>query len=366
MLIVHRRHIETCPHRHKGRDFRKCSCPLWIDWRVGRKRIRKPLGTRDWGVAQIQARKIEVDGLHAPTAPTVIESACDKFLADAKARQLREGSLRKYRQLFKQLNAYCEVRGIALLNNLTTEELLAFRSTWKNSNLSAKKKLELLKAFFRFCVSAKLIPENTAESIKPPKVEAVQVMPFTDAEMTKILQACDEHPTGRGEERSVQMRAIVLLMRHTGLRIGDACTLARQRVKDGILTLRTEKGGTDVRIPVHPYAIAALNRIPHTSPYYFWSGESKRRTVVNIWEDSFKAMFKRAGIDGHSHQLRHTFAVELLQSGSVSIEELSVLLGHKDIRVTQKHYSAWVPGRRDALEKAVRQSWGKSDKRQKR
>jgi len=77
-------------------------------------------------------------------------------------------------------------------------------------------------------------------------------------------------------------------------------------------------------------------------------------------------MFKRAGIDGYSRQLRRTFDVGLLQSGSVSIEELSVLLGHKDIRVTQKHYSVWVPGRRDALEKAVRQSWGKSHKRPKR
>jgi len=196
----------------------------------------------------------------------VIESACNKFLADAKARQLREGSLRKYRKLFKQLKAYCGVRGIALLNNLTTDELLAFRSTWKNSNLSVKKKLELLKAFFRFCVSAKLIPDNPAEGIKPPKVEAVLVMPFSDVEMTKILKACDEQQSGRGENRAAQMRALVLVMRHTGLRIGDACTLARERIKDVVLTLRTEKGGTTVRVPVHPDALAALNGIPHTPP----------------------------------------------------------------------------------------------------
>ena len=63
-------------------------------------------------------------------------------------------------------------------------------------------------------------------------------------------------------------------------------------------------------------AMEALNRITKTNLYYFWSGESKHRTVVNIWEDSFKAMFRRAGIAGHSHQLRHTFAVGLLQRGT--------------------------------------------------
>ena len=361
MLVVHRRHVEDCSHRHKGRAYRNCHCPLWLDWRVDGKRIQKPLGTRDWGVAQIQARKIEVEGLTTKIIPTTVESATDKFLADAKVRQLREGSLRKYRQLFKQLKAYAASRGIGLLTNITTDELLTFRQTWKNSNLSAKKKLELMKAFFRFCAAVKLIPDNPAEHIKPPKVEEAQVMPFTVEQMKEqILPACDRHPSGRGENRAVQMRALVLLMRHTGLRIGDACTLARDRIKDGVLTLRTEKGGTTVSLPLHPDAMEALGKIPCTSPYYFWSGNSKRKTVVNIWEDSFKAMFKRAGIqDGHSHRLRHTFAVELLQSGAVTLEDLSVLLAHKNIRITQKHYSAWVPGRRDALEKAVRNSWKK-------
>jgi site-specific recombinase XerD len=356
MLIVHRRHVDECPHRHKGRDFRKCLCPLWIDWRVGGRRIQKPLGTRDWGVAQIQARKIEVDGLTTTIVPTTVESACDKFLTDAKARQLREASLRKYRQLFGQLKEYSRTRGLALLSNLTTDELVTFRSTWKNSNLSAKKKLELLKAFFRFCTAAKLVPSNPAEGIKPPKIEDAQVMPFSDDDMQKILQSCDAHPSGRGEDRAAQMRALVLLMRHTGLRIGDACTLARDRIHRGLLTLRTEKGGTEVRIPVHPDALEALDKIPKTSPYYFWSGESKRRTVVNIWEDSFKAMFRRAGIAGHSHQLRHTFAVDLLQRGT-SLEHVSSLLGHKNLKITQKHYSAFTPGRRDALEDAVRAAW---------
>ena len=80
------------------------------------------------------------------------------------------------------------------------------------------------------------------------------------------------------------------------------------------------EAATQLRLPLHPDAVKALKRIPETSEYYFWSGTSKRRTVVNIWEDSFHAMFKRAGIVGHSHRLRHTFAVDLLQRG-VSLEK---------------------------------------------
>jgi integrase len=143
-------------------------------------------------------------------------------------------------------------------------------------------------------------------------LEDVQVMPFTEEEFKKISKSCDEHS---GAGRAEQMRGIVLLMRHSGSRIGDACTLSRKRISKGILTLRTEKGGTHVRIPLHPDAVTALKRIPESSEYFFWSGTSRRRTMVNMWQDSFYAMFKRAGIPGHSHQLRHTFAVDLLQRG---------------------------------------------------
>jgi len=64
-----------------------------------------------------------------------------------------------------------------------------------------------------------------------------------------------------------------------------------------------------------------------------------------------------AGIpDGHSHQLRDTFSVDLLQRG-VSLETVSQLLGHISIKTTQKHYSPWVKTRQDALEAAVKETF---------
>ena len=92
MLVLFRRHTPVCPHKDEGRDWIKCRCPVWIDWHIGRKRIRKPLQTRDWQAAQILARKLEVEGVTSEIVPQTLEQVSKKFLEDAKARGLRQAS----------------------------------------------------------------------------------------------------------------------------------------------------------------------------------------------------------------------------------------------------------------------------------
>jgi integrase len=55
----------------------------------------------------------------------------------------------------------------------------------------------------------------------------------------------------------------------------------------------------------------------------------------------------------HSHMLRDTFAVEMLLA-DVPLEDVSRMLPHTSVRVTERHYAPWVKRRRDQLEdKAV-------------
>ena len=56
------------------------------------------------------------------------------------------------------------------------------------------------------------------------------------------------------------------------------------------------------------------------------------------------------------HRSRDTFAVDFLQAG-VSMDRVSVLLGHSSIKVTEKHYSPWVRARQEQLEADVRRTW---------
>lgn len=54
--------------------------------------------------------------------------------------------------------------------------------------------------------------------------------------------------------------------------------------------------------------------------------------------------------------LRDTFAVECLLAG-VPLEQVSILLGHGSIKITEKHYAPWVKARQEQLATSIRKSW---------
>jgi integrase/recombinase XerD len=59
-----------------------------------------------------------------------------------------------------------------------------------------------------------------------------------------------------------------------------------------------------------------------------------------------------AGVDGHPHRFRDTFAVRLREKG-VHMDQVSILLGHTSVKTTEKYYAPWVRSRQRLLDEAV-------------
>jgi integrase len=143
---------------------------------------------------------------------------------------------------------------------------------------------------------------------------------------------------------------MMLLLRHSGLRIGDAVGLNRDRIKDGKLFLYTQKTGTPVWLPLPPEAITELEALP-VRDHFFWSGNGQLKSAIETWRRSFIALAAQAKVEGaHFHRLRDSFAVRLLEKG-VPIETVSVLLGYSDLRITLKHYRPGAQSLQMALER---------------
>lgn len=359
MLTTYRRHQKTCPHKQEGRKYRRCRCPIWIDGTVHGEEIRESLKTRNWDQAAELARKRETEPLSGAQEqqPVGLTAAAASFLLDLNRRGLVQSTIRKYELLFRQMQTFATDKGLRFLQEFDLVMLRDFCASWTQGNNTSLKKLERLRAFFRYAVESKWVADNPATKIKNPKVRATPTMPFRKEEVIEILAACDRYTDSYGRVRQWngrRLRALVLLLRYSGLRIGDAVCISRDRIVGNKLFLYTAKTGTPVYIPLPEFVVTALDAVERSNEqYFFWSGTSDEGSTARHYSAYLAKLFKLAGVTGgHAHRFRDTFAVELLLAG-VALENVSVLLGHSSIRITEKHYSPWVRARQEQLEADV-------------
>jgi site-specific recombinase XerD len=69
----------------------------------------------------------------------------------------------------------------------------------------------------------------------------------------------------------------------------------------------------------------------------------------------FRKLYQLAGIKGNPHRFR-VFALDLPSCG-VSLKNVSVLLGHSSIRITEKHCARWVKPPQLALAEVIKKIW---------
>lgn len=356
MLTLYRRHTKTCGQ--PDRYYRRCKCPVWVEGtKDDGQYVRLSLKLSSWERAEDRKRELEAGSPYLATSAamnspkcTSVREATAKFFAECEARNLSEATLRKYRLLIKLTNEFADAH-LVDLRTFDVERVREFRKSWKDGPRASGKKLERLRAFFKFCVENKWIEASPAVTLRAPLVKDKPTMPFTRDEMARIL------------EKAGYSLAFILTLRYTGMRISDAAMLRADGLRGNRVFLYTQKTGVPVYVPIPDSLTNLLAGLNPVAGYLFLRGESTRLdTCTDLWRRQLARVFKNAEIsNGHPHRFRDTFAVELLQSG-VPIEHVSILLGHSSIKVTEKHYSPWVKTRQDILEEEVRRTWEQQHK----
>jgi site-specific recombinase XerD len=326
--------------------------PIWVSGtKPDGTYVRESLKTRDWKHAEKIKQAWEDHG-QKPRNPSLlvsVEELQNKFIANMKTEGKSHETIRKYEHLFRQMTTFALDKGIRFVNEFDLPLLEEFRSQWADGDLARQKKQERLRSIFKYARSRKIVEQNPAAELGKIKVTPKQVVPFTDKEIESIFEAA--------KSKNKKAYALVLLMRYSGLRIGDATMLSLDKLKGNRLTLRTQKAQKDISILLPQRVVDTLHDFEPTSKtYFFWNGAVSLKSVTNLYRDFYLVPVFRAAkpkLTGkpHPHQFRHTFATKLLSAGT-SIENVAALLGNTP-KIVWKHYAAWVPERQEALDEAV-------------
>jgi site-specific recombinase XerD len=245
--------------------------------------------------------------------------------------------------------------------NVSTLALEEYRKTWQGAPGTRARRQQRLSHFCSYCVDHDWMRQNFVQKMSKIKVPESPTLPLTREEFDRAIAAV-KHYNSRAYDASWRRQravAMLLLLRWGGLRISDAAKLERSKLTDdGKLLLYTQKTGQPVYVPLAPSVAKTLRELPNLENprYFFWNGISAAETPAKAWWSTLKTIFKAAGVKARPHMLRDTFAVEMLLAG-VSLEEVAVLLGHSNTKVTEKHYKPWVRARQEQLERSVSKAW---------
>jgi integrase/recombinase XerD len=353
---VYARHSAKCPYR-KSRYHRKCRCRKWLAIAGQDKRISAR--TRSWEQAERVARELRGENNPAPTGRTVSQ-AVQSYLDDKQQQSLSRNWAGKITRELRSFEAWCNRKAVVMLAELKLEHLEQYRKEWAGAPVTRRKRQERLRSFFLYCVRHKWIMENLASLLSPIKVQQSPTLPLTKEQFARAVEAAKNYnpKAPDAEWRRQRATAMLLLLRWSGLRLGDAARLERTALSaSGAIRLHAQKTGEFVYVPLPPEVVSSLRNLWNVNPrYFFWNGGDPVSTVKRWWS-TLKAVFRSAGMpDAHPHQLRDTFATEMLLAG-VPLDQVSILLGHSSIKVTEKHYSPWIRARQEQLEQSVRKAW---------
>jgi len=276
---------------------------------------------------------------------------------------LGHGTKRNYSRTLRFFQDHAAKLALLAVDEVSEDALDSFRTTGTINALTWTKELQILRHFFRFCVTREWTGRNPAAGVSMPKnIKPSDKEPYSRNDVVKILAACDT--IGHYPYERLRARAMILLLRYTALRVSDVATLARDRVRDGEIYLRTMKSGKVVKLPVPDELQSALDMVPiprgagdDCFRYFFWSGNGTTRAVIRDVTRTLEAAFRASKVPGtHAHRFRHTLATEALEAGG-TLEDVAEILGNSP-NIIRKHYAKWSRLRQERISALMRTVFG--------
>lgn len=270
--------------------------------------------------------------------PTDIIQNIKSFKSQLTTQGRASATILAYTKDIEQLATFLKNNGgKTTITVITSQDIDAFKADLDSKSYTAKsisRKLNSVKAFFRYLKSQNLVELNPAASVSHPKYELKPPRVLSKLEYRALRDAC------RSDKR---ISAIVELLLQTGMRISELANLAIVDIDltNNKITVRAYESHPTREIPLNSAAKVSLQGYLEDRPKggaknIFITKTGNPFLVRNI-RSSIDRFFQLAGIkDARVNDLRHTFIAQQLMAGTPLVY-VSKLAGHKRLSTTEKY-----------------------------
>jgi integrase len=196
---------------------------------------------------------------------------------------------------------------------------------------TARNFLSALRAVIAFAIDAGICAVDSTIGVKRPKIKGDGYRTWSEDDIAAFEAI---HPIG-----TLPRLALALLL-YTGQRRGDVLRMGRQHIRGDLISVRQQKTGAPLLIPLHPALRAAIEATPSGHLTFLATAFGKARTA-NGFSTWFRECCNAAGLaNGTSaHGLRKAACRRLAEAGC-SAKEIMAISGHASLHEVERYTKA--------------------------
>jgi integrase len=257
--------------------------------------------------------------------------ALDRYRQSSNWAALANATRRQRENIYR---AVVNTAGDVPLREITAETIRAGRERRAGTPHSANNFLKAMRGFFAWAVDGGYVSTDPTKGVKllVGKNDAVGFHTWSREELNRFEAYW---PVGTRERLAFD------LLLYTGLRRGDAVRLGVQHLRDGVITIRTEKrakgrAGEQISIPILPPLAASLEAT-RTGDLTYLVTEAGQPWVKESFTNWFREACRKAGCPGSAHGLRKAGATRAAEHGATE-RQLMAIFGWSTGKMAQ-HYT---------------------------
>jgi site-specific recombinase XerD len=323
----------------------------WMRFTYNGKQVRKPTETADKKLAEkiyhkVMTQVAEGKWFEKPVgADKTVRELLEKYLQEHSARNKAVKSYVRDKSLAGHLNRFM---GDCVVTELTPRVVSDYKVTRRGEGAAAN------------TVNNELRLISHAYNLAIREWEWAEFNPVSRVSKEKVNNQIERWLTYEEEEKllvvsPVWLREIMTFALNTGLRQAEILDLTWDRVDlfRRTLTILEQKNKGKDTLPLNAQALEVLKAKGRVrsikSNHVFFNSEGRRIQTRNVLRAFYSAV-KKAEIEKFRfHDMRHTFATRLVQSG-VDLYKVQKLLKHKSPVMTQRYAHHYPESLRDGVE----------------
>lgn len=271
------------------------------------------------------------------------EEGVELYYLDCKARNLREGTLKHYKDSVKQIYKYIEPDTLIedMTEDMFRDFIIELRENPELNDMSMSVYARDLKTLMYFFMRKEYLPTF---KLTIPKIDREPIETYSDSDLQKLLKKPNLKQCGFTEYK---MWVITNFLLSTGVRQKSLLDI---RIKDldfdaDVVNIAHTKNRKSLIIPLNSDIKKILQeylkyRKGEPDDYLFCNIYGKKLAKSTLTHTILDYNRKRGVEKAGSHRYRHTFAKKWVLIGG-NVVTLQKVLGHSSLQITQNYINLY-------------------------